>query len=106
MDLRPSIEAALAAFALEAVMTPPGGPAVEARAIWLPSTTVEYPTGSEYRRAEMRRVIALTLDGVSLIPRDTIVTAPEYSGAVAVDWKVDESERVDFDHWRVVVVPA
>lgn len=106
MDLRPSLEVALGAFALEATVTPPDGPAVETRAIWLPPSTAEVPVGGVIRRAEPRRVLALPLQGLPLVPRGSIVRVAEYSGAEPAEWKVDAAERVDFDHWRAVVVPA
>ena len=105
-DLRPPLALALDAFALDAVVTPPSGPAVQTRAIWLPPVTVEYPSGSEFRRAESRRVLALPLEGLPQVPRGTVVTVPESEGAPTADWKIDEAERVDFDHYRAVVVPA
>lgn len=106
MDLRPSIESALGAFALDARVVPPDGPAVETRAFWLPPITEDYPTAGDQRRAEPRRRLVIPLDGVSQVPRGTVVTVPEYEGADASDWKVDEADRLDHDHYRLVVVPA
>lgn len=106
MDLRPTIESALDAFSVDAVVTPPGGAAVETRAIWLPPTSVEHPVGSEARRAELRRVIALPLAGLPQVPRGTVVSAPPEEGADPADWRIEDAERVDFDHYRAVVVPA
>jgi hypothetical protein len=103
-DLRPPIGIALDAFGVDATVTPPGADAVETRAIWLPSTTVE--TGEELRRAEPRRVLALPLEGLPEVPRGTVVTVPEFEGADPSDWKVDAAERIDFDHYRAVVMPA
>ncbi len=106
-DLRPTIESALDAFSgLGAVVTPPGGAAVETRAFWLSAVTVDYPTDADQRRAEPRRRLVIPLDGVTQIPRGTTVTVPEYEGAVARTWKVDEAERIDHDHYRLVVVPT
>ena len=105
-DLRPEFEAASAPFGVDAVVTPPGGSPVQTRIIWLPPITVEHPIGTELRRAEPKRVLALPLDGLGEVPRGTIVTAPEYEGAEASDWKIDEAERVDFDHYRATVLPA
>jgi hypothetical protein len=106
VDLRPNIESALDAFSVDAVVTPPGGAAVGTRAIWLPPQTVDHPVGSEMRRAEMRRVLALPLEGLPQVPRGTVVSAPEQEGAAAANWRIEEAERVDFDHYRAVVVPA
>lgn len=103
-DIRPSFEAFLDAFGVGAVVSPPDCPAVETRAFWIPPSTAE--VGAELRRAEPRRVLALPLDGLPEVPRGTLVTMPEYDGAEPADWKIDSAERVDFDHYRAVVVPA
>lgn len=98
--------AALDAFGLAATVSPPGEPSVETTALWLPPVTVEAPSGSDFRRAEQKRVLALPLSGLPAVPRGTTVTVAEYEGAMPVDWKVDEAERVDFDHFRLLVVPS
>ena len=106
-DRRPTIESALDAFSeLGAVVTPPGGTAVETRAFWLSAVTEDYPSGADQRRAEPRRRLVIPLDGVTQLPRGTLVTVPEYRGAVPATWKVDEAERIDHDHYRLVVVPT
>ena len=76
------------------------------RAIWLPPVSVEYPTGTEFRRAEARRVLALPLEGLTEVPRGTVVSVAPSEGSVVRDWKIDEAERVDADHYRVIVVPV
>lgn len=105
-DARPTIEEALDAFGVDAVVTPPGGPAVETRAIWLPPDTAQVPSGGDLRRVEPKRVLALPLVGLPEVPRGAVVTLPEFDGAESSDWKVDAAARVDFDHYRVVVMPA
>ncbi len=105
-DLRPTFKSALDAFGVDAVVTPSGGPAVETKAIWLPAVTEDYPTAADQRRAEPRRRLAIPLDGVSQMPRGTLVTVSKYAGAVATDWKVYECDKVDHDHYRLVVVPT
>lgn len=106
MDLRPSFEAALDAFSLPAVVTPPHLPSVTTRAFWLPSTTVEVPAGADLRRAERRRVLALPLADVPQIVRNTVVEMAESEDEAAAEWRVDSVDRMDGDHYRVVVVPA
>jgi hypothetical protein len=113
-DIRPTIDVAMDAFSLGATVTPPGGPAVEVRAFWLPSRPAEVPNGSEIRRVEPQRVLVLPLvgllDGLAVtlpaVPRGTIVSIPEFLGADVADWKVDSAERLDFDHFRAIVVPV
>lgn len=106
MDLRVPIEGALAAFGLPATVTPDGGSPVETTAIWLPYDTVESPPAGDFRRAEPRRVLALPFEGLPQVPRGTIVTVEEFSGAGARDWRVDAANRVDHDHYRCIVLPA
>jgi hypothetical protein len=104
-DTRPSITDALDAFGVDAVVTPPGGDPVETRAMWLGSSA-EVPPGSDSHRVERRRVLVLPLEGLPAIPRDTVVTLPEYDGADAEDWSIDSVVREDWDSRRVLVVPA
>lgn len=106
MDARPPLSAALGAFGLAAVVTPPTGPSVETTVVWLPPQTVDVPVGGEMRRAEARRVMVLPLEDVIACPRGTVVQVPEFSGAETLSWRVDETDRIDGDHFRVVVVPV
>src|SRR5690349_19175419 len=103
-DLRPPFVAALDAFGAAATVTIPDGDPVETRIMWLPPITEDYPTGSDQRRAVPRRRMAIPLADVPRIPRGTIVLAPEVPGADDIRWAVDETDRVDGDHHRVVVM--
>lgn len=105
MDLRPPLGAALNAFGLSAVVTPPAGLPVSTTAFWLPPTTEEVPVGGEFRRAEPRRVLVLPRVDVPQVPRGTVVTVAEEEGGAASDWRVDSMEGLSHDHHRVVVVP-
>lgn len=105
-DLRPPFAAALDAFGVAATVTLPDGSPVATRVVWQPPITEEYPTGSDHRRATPRRRLALPVVDVPLVPRGTIILAPEVSGDPSSEWSVDETERVDNDHHRVVVVPV
>jgi hypothetical protein len=49
--------------------------------------------------------IPVTADVTSL-PLETEIVVPEFLGEPAKTWKVDEAERIDPEHWRLVVVPA
>ena len=101
------MQSALDAFGLAAVVTPPGGPAFDTTAIWLPPVTIDHPVGQEFQRAEPKRVLGLPFtQGVTSIPRGTVVVVPEFDGASPSSWKVDEVERVNPDEWRMTVVPA
>jgi hypothetical protein len=105
-DIRPPLAAALSAFGLPAAISPPGAPAVETTVVWLPSTTTDTPTASDFRRAEAHRVLAFPVADVPEVPRETLISAPEYLGGERSDWQVDEVERIDYDHWRATVLPA
>ena len=108
VDLRPSLEPALRAFApseLAQVLVPGGGASVPTRAFWLPLTTEPVPSGGELRRSEPRRVIVVPKSTIPKLPRGTIISIPEYEGAVASDFKVDSLEHSGHDEHRAVVVP-
>lgn len=105
-DLRPSIETPLDAWGFDVTVAAPGGLPVETRAFWLPTSTPQTPAAAAFRRAEPRRVLVVPVEGLSDgLPRESVILAPEYDGATAINWKVDSTERVDADHWRVSVVP-
>ncbi len=103
-DLRPTFESALDAFGLDATVTPPASAPVVTRALWLPHITEDLPGDGTLRRAEARRRLAIELADVPSIPRGTIVSVPEFKGQPSELWKVDEADRVDHDHFRLVVV--
>lgn len=104
-DIRPPIGAAVGAFGLSATLTPPGGPSVELKVFWLPSHPVDYAL--EYRRSEQRRTLVIPTSELAQLPvRGTIVAVAEHAGAAVTDWKVDEADRTDYDHYRAVMVPA
>jgi len=105
-DVRPLLTSALDTFGLDATVTPPGSSAVPTRAFWLPSVTAQGPAGREYQRAEQQRVLVIPIEGLPLMPRGTAVSVPEFEGGVVMDWKVDAADRLDFDHYRAVMVPA
>jgi len=94
------------AFGLDAVVTIPGGDPVPTVAFWLPPVTVDHPTGADYRRAEAKRVICVPADDVPAVPRGTTIVMPEMDGMAPASWVVDETERIDSDHHRVIVTEA
>lgn len=105
-DLRPSIVTALDRWGFAVTVTVPAGLPVETRAFWLPTATPQTPNGAAFRRADPQRTMVIPVEGLSSgLPRESVILAPEYEGATARNWKVDSTERVDFDHWRVLVVP-
>lgn len=94
------------AFAVAAVVTPPGGDAVETTGIWVTSTTEDFPTTQDLKRREQRRVFALRRADVGSVPLKTVIEAPDYGSAVVRRWRVDGFERVESDIVRVVVIPV
>jgi len=89
---------------VEVIVTPPGGAPVSTSGVWLPPRSLDNLAEGSFQRAEQKRVFCLPLDGLPAVPRGTIVSAPESKGAAVANWRVDEAERVDFDHYRAVVM--
>ena len=106
MDVRPTFESDQAAFGIVAVVTVPGGTAVETVAVWLPPITVEVPAGEQFRRVEARHVIALATADVPQLPRGTVVQAALVEGGEVQTWTVDEIGRLYDDHFRATLVPG
>lgn len=78
---------------------------IETTGIWLTPVTDDVPTGAEFRRRDVRRVMALSKSDVDSVPRGTIIMAPESSGGTTQRWRVDGIDRVEAEHLRVVLVP-
>lgn len=105
MDLRPALGTALDAFALPAVVTPPGGDPVETRAFWLATRTEESEVGTEFRRSEARRILVLPASDVPQVPRGTLIAMAEHADGETRQWSTDSMQRFDSDHHRVWVIP-
>lgn len=105
-DLRPSYASASNAFGLDATVTVPSGSPVETVVFWLPPVTEDYPADATQRRAEPRRRLVVSAEDVPQVPRGTVILVPEFEGESAATWTVDASDRLDFDHHRVVVLPS
>ncbi len=105
MDLRPTLDAAMGAFALPATVTLPDGIPVETRAFWLGTTTEDLQVSAEFRRTEARRVLVVPRVDVPQIPRGTVISVAEYGGGPVLDWRSDAMESFQPDHHRIVVVP-
>lgn len=73
--------------------------------IWL-SPPLEEPraVGTDFQRREPRKVLALPRNVLSKVPRGTTVVAPEAIGGANKTWRVDGYDRVEGDHYRVIVV--
>jgi len=73
--------------------------------IWVMPQTEGIPGGTELQRRDPIRVMAISRDAVSSVPRGTLILAPERAGGLERRWRVDGTDRVEADHVRVVVVP-
>lgn len=104
-DLRPSLDAAFAAFALDATVTPPGEAAIATSGFWVTSLSEAAPAGLEFSRQEARRVFVLRRADVPNLPLKTTIDAPLEQGGAVQRWRVDAFERVDQpDEIRPIVV--
>lgn len=96
-------------FGVPVTLTPPGGVALTATGIWLPSLTEEMPVGRDFQRREPRRVLALRCideyGALPALPRGTVIVAAEHGG-IARTWKVDGIDLQTAEQIRVIVVPA
>lgn len=83
---------------------------IETTGIWLPPLVEEQPFGTDLRRREPRRVMALPRDATltQVPPRGTLILAAEYLGTDAPvrSWRVDGTQSHDADHFRVILVPV
>jgi len=109
VDLRPSFNSIAAAFGEkpeDASVTVPDGSPTQARIVWLSAQTVDYPAGTEYRRVEEHRAMAIPKDDVPQVPINTVIVCAETPGGGVRTWKVDSILQLDYDHTRVSVVPV
>lgn len=79
---------------------------VTTTAVWLPPPPEEaQPVGTDFRRREPRRLLALPRDAaLPSMPRGTVISAPEDPDGAAQLWRVDELALTQYDQWRVLVV--
>lgn len=94
------------AFAVAAVVTPPGGDAVETTGIWVTPATEDFPPAADVKKREQRRVFSLRRAEISSVPLRTLIEAPDYGSNVVRRWRVDGFDRLESDILRVVVIPA
>lgn len=107
-DLRVPMDPILEAFGVAASVTlppPDDAVAIDATLVWLSPAQDFMPGGGEVRRSDPQRRAALTLAEVARLPRLTRIEAPEVKGGTTRAWRVDATERVEYDHVVVVVVP-
>lgn len=111
MDLGPlrtlALNLQLSAHGVAATVTrpTPDDTPISTRGIWLRPADDPQPYGTDLRRRDPRRVIALPRADVPTLPRGTLVEAAEITGGAALTWRVDGFDQVaEVDHWRAIVV--
>lgn len=106
-DLRPSLEAAFAAFALDATVTPPGGDSIETSGFWVSPFTDDVPGDLDFSRREARRVFVLRRADLPSLPLKSVIEAPLVTGGTVLRWQVDGFDRIEQpDEIRPIVVAA
>lgn len=65
-----------------------------------------YPLDHRLQRRQAERMLVILLEDVLTVPKGTRVDAPERSGGPVRPWVVDDTEYIDADHVRAVVVPG
>ena len=106
-DLRPTLDVALTALGVAIIVTrqaPDDGP-IATSGIWITSLVEEQPVGTDLRRREPRRVLAIPRSAVPTLRRGDRVLAPEWSGDTPQLWRVDGLEpSPQPDEFRAVLV--
>lgn len=108
-DARVLMDPILAAFGLPATVTRPAPDhaPVSTTAVWVsPRLEEQLPAGQDMQRGEPRRVLCLPRSALSKVPKNTRIVAAEESGGPSKTWRVEGPDRVEHDHWRLLVVEA
>lgn len=105
-DIRVPIRLAFDAFGVPAVVTRPAPEDVpiDTSIVWVLPLTEDAPGGLELGRREWKRIAAVLRDEVPSVPLRTLIRAPEMLGGPVRRWRVDEVDRIEADHMRVLVV--
>lgn len=104
--LRASVrEIQFAVHGVPAIVTIPDGDPVETRIIWLTPVPTGIPDGQTFQREEPKRAMAIRRDDVPAVPMGTIIEVTEHNLESPISWSVDSMDRIEPDHFRVLVVP-
>lgn len=116
------LAANMVAHGVPATVRQPGQvAAVETVGIWIGTLHDENgPAGADYRKRNARRLMqfprtaasaavlgthfGFTVAAVPVLPRQTVIDAAEATGGPVKRWHVEEIDREDTDHLRVIVV--
>ena len=79
---------------------------VETSGIWLPELEEDAAVGTDYRRRDPRRLLALPREALETLPRGTQVDAPDRTGDVVKSWRVDGLGRHEAEIWRAILTPV
>ncbi len=74
--------------------------------VWLPSLSESQPFGTDLRRFDPRRVLAVPTKHVPDAKKGTVILAPDESGGAVRAWMVDGYDSVEADHLRLIVKPT
>jgi hypothetical protein len=78
---------------------------ITTRGVWVAPMDESQPYGTDYRKREPRRVLALPRADVPTLPRGTVIVAPEAPGGANVNWRVDGLDSsVVPGHLRAIVI--
>lgn len=88
---------------VEALVTVGALDPVPAQVVWLTPTQQAAPLGTDFTRADPRRLLAIRRDQVPAVPRGTKIVAPGTAGGTSSTWRVDGVESIEAEFFRVVV---
>lgn len=95
------LDPAFAAFGVPVTVTPPDGGSVETTGFWVANAFNDIdPVGQDRQRRDPRRILVL---GLTSVLRGSAVLAPPPGGTTRLNWVVDNIDRQDGDHVRVLL---
>lgn len=101
------IATVMAIFGVSATVTRPfpDETPVATTAAWVPAPAEGQPYGTDLRKIDGRRVLALPRDAaLPTLPRGSLIAAPEQADGEMLTWRIDEHlAPSDIDEWRVWV---
>lgn len=95
-----------AAHGVDATVTRPApdNAPIATKVIWVLEPVGDgQPFGTDFRRGDPRRVLAIVKADVPTLPRGTVVLAPDVDGGTVHTWLVDGIDRALDDQWRAVM---
>lgn len=95
----------MAAFSVDATVTRPAplDTPIVTEGMWLPEQTLDQPLVGDLTRTSMHRTFCLDRS-IGVVPRGTVIAAPEERGGTTRRWIVDGPQREEHDLVRVWVL--